>query len=201
MRFDIPMAAVIPTLDAAVLEVLAGGDEWFTISQLSGIAPAGSAAGLRLALLRLAENGIVHRERVGRSDRYRLNREHLAAEPIVALARMRERLYERLRECVATWPTPPVAVAVLGSVARGQAGTGSDLDLLVVTRGEDFDDVTSDLERAATLWTGNVAHAVILTEEQVWDPDGAIFLQEVARDAVVVFGENSYLRRQPRVRS
>jgi predicted nucleotidyltransferase len=42
---------------------------------------------------------------------------------------LRESLFARIVEHVGAWAPPPLNVTVFGSVARGDAATGSDLDL------------------------------------------------------------------------
>lgn len=82
MQLHKPFAAVTPTLDGDVLMVLAGADVAFTISQINRMLPDVSGEGIRKVLNRLTAQGIVLHAEVGRTGTYRLNREHIAAEPI-----------------------------------------------------------------------------------------------------------------------
>jgi len=91
-----------------------------------------------------------------------LNRGHLAAAPLLALAGLRGELVRRLRARLSSWSDIRGAW-LFGSVARGDASGDSDVDVLIVA-----DDLTSsDLhERLAQLhadvqmWTGNVLQIV-----------------------------------------
>ena len=69
----------------------------------------------------------------------RLNRDHLAADALVALVGLRARMIEFLRGEVAGWRRRPVHASLFGSAARGDGTTRSDLDLLIV-RPDDGDD-------------------------------------------------------------
>jgi predicted nucleotidyltransferase len=80
----------------------------------------------------LATTGIVTRDSAPPAYLYRLNREHVAAEGIIALANMWAALLERMRTAIDDWGVQPVAVWLFGSAARGEAGVDSDLDVLLV---------------------------------------------------------------------
>ena len=98
-----PMRVVTPTLDGDVLAILARADKAFSNGEIASAIPDASKEGVRKALRRLVEQGIVERTRAGNALMYRLNRDHLAAPAIEALANIRLRLIERLRETIAEW--------------------------------------------------------------------------------------------------
>jgi hypothetical protein len=58
--------------------------------------PTRSIPGICNALLRLAEQGTVKMETVGRVLQFRLNRNHLAAPAIIALAQLQQAFIDRL---------------------------------------------------------------------------------------------------------
>jgi len=129
-----------------------------------GFSPAlgyGSEQGVRRAADRLVDQGILIRRKAGQAKLYRLNREHVAAPHVEGLAALRKQLVARLETAVAGWSRPAYFVLLFGSVARGEAGPQSDLDLLVVRDfGTDEDDPQwreqlASLERDAASWTGN----------------------------------------------
>jgi DNA-binding transcriptional ArsR family regulator len=155
-----PLAVITPTLDGNVLALLAAGEVKLSgreISQRTG----SSQEGVRQVLSRLVKQGIVLRERAGRTHLHALNREHLAAPPIIRLATLRLLFIERLRDEIAAWSVPPAAVALFGSIARGEATADSDIDILVVrSRFTSADDPVwrrqlSHLATNATAMTGN----------------------------------------------
>jgi predicted nucleotidyltransferase len=103
----------------------------------------------------------VSRERVGSADQYRLNRAHLAAPYVEALAGLRTELLHRLAGELEQWAIPPVFAALFGSAARGDMRADSDIDLLVV-RDDAVDvddpgwrDQLDSLASDVTAWTGN----------------------------------------------
>jgi len=110
-----------------------------------------------LAVLSHAEGG------AGAALLYRLNREHLASEPLEALITLRRRLVERIRGELATWSLRPFHASLFGSATRGDGDARSDNDLFLVRP----TDVPADdpgwreqLVRLATRierWTGNRA--------------------------------------------
>jgi hypothetical protein len=89
MQLHRPFATVTPTLDGDVLAVLATSDVTFTITQIQRILTTASGEGIRKVLTRLTAQGVVLHDQVGRTNTYRLNTEHLAAEPIIAARRAR----------------------------------------------------------------------------------------------------------------
>lgn len=106
-----PFAVVTPTVDGDVLAVLAGAEAAFTGREVHRLVGQYSEAGVRKVLGRLVEQGIVLVERAGPSYLYRLNRDHLAAPQIIALAGLRAELLGRLR-------ARPRAVGSAGGLRR-----------------------------------------------------------------------------------
>jgi DNA-binding transcriptional ArsR family regulator len=96
-----PQAFVVPTLEGEVLVVLVGTTGRLTGRQIARLARRGSPAGIQQALNRLTVQGVVDVEHAGSSSLYSLNRDHLAAAAIEALARIREDLLTRLRAAIA----------------------------------------------------------------------------------------------------
>lgn len=156
-----PLSVITPTVDGDVLAVLARADASFTGRQVHQIAGRHSERGVRNALHRLSAQGIVLRERVGSADQYRLNRAHLAAPHVEALAKLRDELLSRLAGEVKGWTVSPVFAALFGSAARGEMHPKSDIDLLVVRPDTvDADDPQwrtqlDALASSVTAWTGN----------------------------------------------
>ncbi|BCI84535.1 hypothetical protein MTY66_61600 (plasmid) [Mycolicibacterium sp. TY66] len=213
MQLHKPFATVTPTLDGDVLMVLARvEDESFTISQINRILPDVSGEGLRKVLNRLTAQGVVIHVQVGRTSTYRFNTEHLAAEPIRALARMVEVFLNLLEEYLNTWEESPVYAAVFGSAMTGKMRLDSDIDILLVraTAPEPVDSKTfsdtlweeqvADLARTVTAWTGNDARVVEYTENDLRTAAtaGEPLLNEIARHGRTVAGTKLWLLRQLR---
>lgn len=199
MDLEHPFGVVTPTVDGDVLGVLSGADAEFTSGDIHRIAGRPSPAGIRRTLDRLTDQGIVLRRPAGRAYLCRLNREHLAAPAILALAAQRSELLRRLGADVESWPQPPVFGAVFGSAARADHTTSSDLDLLLVAPADTdparWEDACDRLAARATAWTGNDARILSLTEAQIRSGADADLLDSIGQDALGFIGDPGWLRR------
>jgi predicted nucleotidyltransferase len=199
MDFRRPLSVVAPTLDGDVLGVLAGADEEFTGRRIHRVLGRGSEPGVRKAADRLVEQGIVSRRQAGQAKLYSLNREHLAAPYVEQLASLRQQLVERLKSSVGEWEIAPTVLFLFGSVARGEAGTESDLDLFVlrptVKRVEEdrWQAQIAELENEATAWTGNEARVVEYRKRDLVDPSVRDVAREVLKDGIAITGTRARL--------
>lgn len=159
MDLSSPLRSLAPTLDSAVLEVLAGTESGLSLAAITRLAHRGSRQGLALTLDHLVEHGLVAAEPANRGYLYRLNREHVLADAVLSAARARLTVLARLGEAAAALDPTPVHVSVFGSFARREAGPVSDIDLLIVTADPDPDDrwhsQLRDLGEQVLAWTGN----------------------------------------------
>ncbi|MDX6654469.1 MAG: hypothetical protein QOH18_1179 [Solirubrobacterales bacterium] len=200
MDFRRPLSVVAPTLDGDVLSVLAGAEEEFTGRRIHQVLGRGSEQGVRKAADRLVEQGIVSRRQAGRAKLYSLNRDHLAAPYVESLTGLRSELIERLRGSVAEWERAPTVMFLFGSVARGEAGSKSDLDLFAVrplfAKGgkSEWQEQVAALEREATSWTGNEARVIEYGRQDLADPTVRRIAREVLQDGVAITGTRGRLR-------
>lgn len=199
MQLESPLRTVTPTVDGDVLTVLARADASFTAPKVREILQQHSVAGVRNALNRLVEQGVVDAERVGHAFTYRLNREHLAARPIIELATLRTELFGRIEHHVESWSPRPLLVMLFGSAATGSMRVDSDIDLFVVGDDQDLDSEAwqarvGELERVVTRWTGNDARVLQYGVSDLEQPDDRV-LDDVRRDGIVISGERSILGR------
>lgn len=173
MDFARPLHAVTPTLDGDVLAVLAGAEAELSGRQVHRLVGHSSEQGVRKTLDRLAEQGIVLSRQAGRANLYQLNRDHLAAPHIERLAALRGELLNRLRQAIAQWELAPAFALLFGSVARGDAGPESDLDLLIVRSSEIDEDAlvwreqVGGIQASATAWTGNDTRVLEVGEDEL----------------------------------
>jgi len=174
MDLSNPARAVVPTVDADVLRVLAGTNRQLTGREVSRLSRH-SQRGVQNILNRMADHGLVEVTEAGPARLYTLNRDHVAAEVATALSELRGRLFERIRQRLAQWRLPPVAAAVFGSASRGDGGPDSDIDLLIV-RPPDIDEsdadwaaAVDDLSRSILQWSGNHASIIQATPAQIAD--------------------------------
>ncbi len=201
MDFRRPLTVVTPTLDGDVLAVLAGADAEFSGRHIHRMVRSGSENGVRNAAERLVAQGVVSSRRAGRANLYRLNREHLAAPYIEALATLRVQLFERLRSVISAWDVPPRWAMVFGSVARGEADPHSDLDILVVRSGEAGEDSAEWrgqldlLEDLATAWTGNETRILEYSEDELGDAAVVAVLERALAEGIELYGSRHSLRR------
>ncbi|RNL60757.1 nucleotidyltransferase domain-containing protein [Nocardioides marmoriginsengisoli] len=173
MDWNDPTTAAVSSLDGAVLAVLAQTNRGLTGRDVHRQSRRGTAPSINKALNRLVDQGVVFSEATGNAYVYLLNRDHIAAGIAVALAGLRGEFFNRLRSQLSAWSVPAVGAAVFGSVARGDATTESDIDLLIV-RPNDLaeNDVewTSQIDRlrdSVTRWTGNDASMLQVTERDL----------------------------------
>jgi len=157
-----PISSVISGAPGAILHVLARSERALTGSGIADLLHESfSRAGVNKALKPLVESGIVHCETVGRANLYVLNRHHLAADSVIALAGLRTALIERIRTSLLGWTIQPRAVWLFGSAARGDGDSHSDIDLLLVRDPHDGAEEAEwsaqmmGLAAAIRLWSGN----------------------------------------------
>jgi|SRR6476646_4820413 len=201
MDFRRPLTVVTPTLDGDVLAVLAGANEEFSGRRIHRVVAHGSENGIRNAADRLVEQGLVLRRRAGRANFYALNREHLAAPYVEGLASLRGQLVDGLRHTISSWDPVPHSALIFGSVARGEAGSSSDLDLLVVRPLEVSEDVDKwreqlgHLEDLGTAWTGNDTRILEYDEGELRNVAARRVVEEALADGIELYGSRRSLRR------
>lgn len=126
-----PASAALAPGSASVLRALAGAEAPMTIRQLARVSAVSSNRAQQV-VARLVEHGVVIAEDYGRARLCRLNRDHLASGPLVALASLRSAFLTLLRDEIQAWPLQADHASLFGSAARGDGGTDSDLDVLIV---------------------------------------------------------------------
>ena len=94
---------------------------------------------------------------------FTLNRDHLAARPVIELAQLANTLVERLAGLIQSWEVQPQHAYLFGSAARQDGDTSSDVDVLLV-HSEDWQEPprawaqqVDDLATKIRQWTGNDA--------------------------------------------
>lgn len=209
MDLQRPFSVITPTVDGDVLAVLAAAEASFTGRQVHRVAGRHSERGIRNALQRLCAQGIVRRERVGPADQFTLNRSHLAAPHIVAIAALRTELLRRIAEEIDRWARPPAFGAIFGSAARGDMRPESDIDLLLVRQNDvtpgdpAWRDAVASLAQSITSWTGNDTRVLELdvAETAAGLQSGDEVLISAREEGVVVHGPLTYLSRLNRAGS
>jgi len=186
----------VPTLDGPVLAVLARTRRPLTGRQVHQLAGTGSESGVRKVLARLAAQGLVHVSEAGQAQLYVANREHLAWPAVEILCSLKSTLLDRIREQIRSWPVPPRAAALFGSAARGDGGTVSDIDVLLI-RPDDVDEVDETwcrqvdvLRDRVEAWTGNHCQVYEIDGPGLADhaERGEPIVDEWRTDALPLFG-------------
>ncbi|HEY7147019.1 MAG TPA: nucleotidyltransferase domain-containing protein [Streptosporangiaceae bacterium] len=202
MQLNRPLATITPTLDGDVLAVLARLDAAVTTGQLHRMLDSYSEEGIRKVLRRLHRQGVVHSDRIGNAYSYRLNREHLAAGPIVELATLGQTLLRRLEERLSNWLYRPVYAAVFGSAARGTMNENSDLDLLLVraddTPSDIWDEQVADLSADASRWTGNDTRPLEYAVSDLAEVRAEQVLHDVLNEGITLAGRRDWFMKQLR---
>jgi predicted nucleotidyltransferase len=199
-----PIKSVIPTVRGDVLRVLALTDDTLTGRQVADL--VGSAASRRavsIALNDLVAAGIVHRQEKGSAYLHVLNREHLAADAIVALASMRDRLLDAMETEVAAWHIQPAGMWLFGSMARGDGSSASDVDVLVVRPESVLDDDAvwesqiDELAANVTAWTGNDCREIEYSTREIRDlvAEGEPLVALIRQHGILIAGDRSLLRQ------
>ncbi len=197
MDFVRPIEAVVPGVQGRVLAVLAETTAELnlrTIARLAGV----SHAQVSRVLPGLVELGLVERREVPPSSLFRLVPEHIAAGPLVALARGRGGVIEEMERAAATLPVVPMSVIVFGSFARGEADAESDIDAVFV-RPVSVDESDETWADSVELWRSRILRvsgnpvevlevgsddmsARLSSRKPVW--------REIRREGIVVYGRS-----------
>lgn len=155
-----PLSSLIPSLDAVVLEVLAGTEGSLGASRIHQLGRRGSRQGIVNALDRLVEHGLVNAEPTNHGSTYQLNREHVLAPSVLLASAARQEFFRRLTTACGRLSPTPVSVSVFGSVARNDSTPASDIDLLIVVE-HDITDMDAWIDQLYVVseqvdaWTGN----------------------------------------------
>ena len=196
MDLGAPVLDVAPAVRGALLQVLARLEQPVTRRQLAaaaGVAPGNASA----VIEELVRAGLVSETAAGRASMVALNRNHLAAGPVLALAGLRGELIRRLRERLSAWPDL-VGAWLFGSVARGDADSDSDVDLLIVAddlESRDLHERLAQLHADVRSWTGNdlqlVEHSTASWRKLVRAKNPLV--QQIGRDGIAMTGDTTVL--------
>lgn len=196
MNLTYPIDSVIPSAHGAVLGVLARTTEPLSGRRIAALTrPRVSQSRVNSVLGQLAQDGIAEVESRPPASYYKLNRKHVAAPGVLALASMWQALLDHLRTALDRWPCAPTAAWLFGSTARAEAGSDSDLDLLLIRPdklpSEDlWQQHVDELASQVQLWSGNPCEPLVLTETELQaaiQRDDRI-VQELRRDAIHLVG-------------
>jgi predicted nucleotidyltransferase len=193
-----PLRSLIPSLDSAVLEVLVGTQSGLSASQIARLSVRGTRAGQGAVLDRLVQHGLVLAHRANTGYLFRFNREHVLAPAVLVAVAARQEFLDRLATATAALDPVPVSAALYGSFVRREAGSDSDVDLLLVLENTfdrhavDWQAQLDDLERKVLAWTGNRLEVLQLSVQQLADATtaGEPLMQSLRDQAVTLHGRD-----------
>jgi predicted nucleotidyltransferase len=134
-------------------------------------------------------------QEVGNLTQYALNRSHVAFPAVELLADLRNEVVRRLSRTIRDWQIEASHASLFGSAARGDVGTSSDIDLLIIRpAGLSEDDVRwreqlDALARAVLDWTGNRAAIAELSTRELTHVQSST-TGEIRRDAITLAGRD-----------
>jgi len=204
MDFVQPVQALIPGTQGRVLAVLAETIAELnlrTVARLASVSPAQASR----VLPGLVELGLVERREVPPSSLFQLNRENVAAQALIELARARDIAAERMGTAARELPLPPVSVIIFGSFARREADKHSDIDAVLV-RPDDIDDDSENWGDGVEQWrervrafTGNPVEVIEVDRTEATEKlaSASSLWRDIARDGIVVHGATLDDLREP----
>jgi hypothetical protein len=146
----------------------------------------------------LVESGLVERREVPPSSLFRLVREHVAAGPLVALARSRDAVIEEMGGVASLLPVVPESVIVFGSFARGEADLESDIDTVLVRpvgvrdSDESWEDSVEQWRSRIRRMSGNPVEVLEVGVDEIRArlSSGQPVWHDIHRDGLVVHGRS-----------
>ncbi len=197
MNLSHPITTAIPSSHGDVLEVLAHTNVALSARAIADLTNGRvSHTQVGTSLRHLVSVGLVFGESHPPANLYWLNRNHVAADPVVLLASLRTELLDRMRDAVATWDPRADAVWLFGSFARGEGSAEGDIDVLVLVPPSVSEDdpvwanqlsvFSSDVQ----MWSGNTCRIVELGRGEFDDmiDVGERLPRDIARDGVRLAG-------------
>ena len=197
MDFSRPVEAVFPGVQGRVLGVLTRTNQDLTmraVAELAGV----SSQQASVVLGRLAELGVVERRDVPPASLVRLTSGNVAAEAILAIAKLKCTLIDRLIALAGAITPAPASLVVFGSFARGEAGPDSDIDVLVVrprmeaTDEDRWTDTLGHWADQATKAAGNPVNLVEVAVDalpRLLARKGSNLWREASADGIVLIGQ------------
>jgi hypothetical protein len=188
-----PVEALIPGVQGKILAACLRSGEPLTMRGLARLARV-SANQAALVIDHLDDLGLVQRQAAGRSLLVSL----VEDSPVVAALRRVADLWavtlQLWREHAGGLDPQPRSMAVYGSLARGEARPGSDVDVLVVLP-SDLDEAAEDRYREQVsdwcAYAGRVAglpvSSIVLDAHEAEQVDGQLW-DSIRREAVVITG-------------
>jgi predicted nucleotidyltransferase len=169
MDLSTPGADVLGPTRARVLSALARMADPVSGREVARLAGGLAPSSTHRELTDLVTMGVVLARPSSHATTYTLNREHALWPALAEIVGSAARVEQRIRNLVTAALGPETSCGVFGSVARGDSGPTSDIDLVMVSP-DDATSVVEALDRISadlTLFTGNLIQIVSVTRSQL----------------------------------
>jgi predicted nucleotidyltransferase len=198
MRFDKPLDPILRTQSAIrVLRALDEAPSGYRASGRDVARRAGISHPTATATLEaLSQEGVVVAERMLHASTYELNREHVLVGPLTTLFACEREVVDVLklflRDEIARRRIPILRAYLFGSVARGDAGLSSDIDVGVVCRPGDAESVGLEMEALGEDVRRRFGNELkVLVRSPRGGAGAARVWKTIASEGQLVFGEGS----------
>lgn len=186
MFFGEPFGGLIPGARGAVLSVLLRTGAPLTGRQIHGLVrDRHSLWSVQEALKALTRLGVVETQTIGRAGVHTISEGHAAVAHLRALADPLAMLRAAIAESAGS---EVESVIVFGSIARGEAREGSDIDLAVIA--SSGWDGRTDLENSVRTKVGNGCDVLVFTPSQFQQlaSSGEPVVSDILRDGLALIG-------------
>jgi predicted nucleotidyltransferase len=193
MFFGEPFGGVIPGARGAVLASLLRTDTPLTGRQIHALVSHDySLWTVQETLKALTQLGLVHTRTIGRAGVHTINEDHCSVPPLRALLDPIAALADTVRETVSA---DVKAVILFGSIARGEADPGSDIDLAVLATARWAG--RTDLADAVRTRLGNDCDVVVFTPSEFarLARDGEPVAHAILTDGIALCGSLPPVKR------
>ena len=195
MDFVCPVESLVPGVRGKILGACLRTSEPLTMRALARLARV-SANQAAQVIDELDDLGLLHRTAAGRSLMVSLVEENPAVAALRQVADLRSETLRRWRERARPLDPVPTTMAVYGSWARGEARSGSDVDVLIVlpdglgVPDEDrYREQIAEWCAYAGLVAGLPVSPLVIGADESRTVDGPLW-DEIRRDAVLIAGDD-----------
>jgi hypothetical protein len=193
MDFVRPVEALIPGAQGRILAACLRADEPLTmraLGRLAGVSPNQTT----LVLDQLESLGLVRRQSAGRALLVSLETASPVVDALRLVADLRNQTLRLWRDRAHRLAPAPVSLAVYGSWARGEAGPGSDVDVIVILPASLAENDEDEYREQIADWceyAGRVAglpvSPIVVAGSEAEEIDSDLW-SDIRRDAVVIAG-------------
>lgn len=171
MNLSQPGADLLGETPAALLRALARRTSAASGRELGRLAGISSPSTAHRALAELVRTGLVTATESSHATLFALNREHALWIPIESILGIPAKIDHMIETIVAEAFGDTATVALFGSVARGDATSGSDIDIALVVandaRPDSVADVSDQLVERLGAFAGNPVQVVAINRGQL----------------------------------